>query len=505
MQTMTRRISYVAALLAVFYATVMLWVLRRFVVDDSYIPLRYVAHWLKGDGIVWNAGEQVEGYTSFLMIVLTAGLHLLGLDMLWAARLVQLLALTGLCWITLRSIRCWCTPPLRTLLQSVALVLLLTSLPILFWAMSGLETILFTALAIAAILCTLACLEGPHPHPFLTGTLFALATLARPEGMLFAAFGFVALLLQKRYFLRALLPFALVVGTHLLWRHSYYGDWLPNTYYAKLTGPLTGQRLMAGVHYVLPLFFSPPFLGLYAPALFLAALRDKTRLTGNLLLLSLLASYLAYVIYAGGDWMPMQRFLVPAIGLLVLMLVRGLLACEARIAAVPKIACLPLLVLLLGGMQVLRFYENPYPKYPLYLTAVAHYMAQHFPPGALVAINMAGIIPAETMELRYLDMLGLNDRTIARRALPSDAPMHGPGHEKGDGAYVLARQPDYIVWGDAISEGNTAEYPHYISEQEMQALPEFARHYRLKRAWIPLSHPDLATDGVPFLYYERVD
>ncbi|HMV68399.1 MAG TPA: hypothetical protein PKA64_16240, partial [Myxococcota bacterium] len=28
-------------------------------------------------------------------------------------------------------------------------------------------------------------------------------------------------------------PFGAIVGAHFLWRHAYYGEWLPNTYYAK--------------------------------------------------------------------------------------------------------------------------------------------------------------------------------------------------------------------------------------------------------------------------------
>ena len=30
--------------------------------------------------------------------------------------------------------------------------------------------------------------------------------------------------------------FWIVVGSHLLWRKAYYGEWLPNTYYAKVGG-----------------------------------------------------------------------------------------------------------------------------------------------------------------------------------------------------------------------------------------------------------------------------
>jgi hypothetical protein len=29
-----------------------------------------------------------------------------------------------------------------------------------------------------------------------------------------------------------------IIGVHMLWRHSFYGYWLPNTYYAKVGGPL---------------------------------------------------------------------------------------------------------------------------------------------------------------------------------------------------------------------------------------------------------------------------
>ena len=33
------------------------------------------------------------------------------------------------------------------------------------------------------------------------------------------------------------LPFIVLVGAHYLWRYSYYGDWLPNTWYAKYVRP----------------------------------------------------------------------------------------------------------------------------------------------------------------------------------------------------------------------------------------------------------------------------
>ena len=39
----------------------------------------------------------------------------------------------------------------------------------------------------------------------------------------------------KRAVVRALVMLV-VVGTHFLWRHATYGEWFPNTFYAKVPG-----------------------------------------------------------------------------------------------------------------------------------------------------------------------------------------------------------------------------------------------------------------------------
>ena len=37
----------------------------EFTQDDAYISYRYVANYLGGDGLVYNIGERVEGFTNF--------------------------------------------------------------------------------------------------------------------------------------------------------------------------------------------------------------------------------------------------------------------------------------------------------------------------------------------------------------------------------------------------------------------------------------------------------
>jgi hypothetical protein len=46
----------------------------RFYNDDAYISLHYVQNLLAGNGLTWNPGERVEGYSNFLFIIIVAAL-----------------------------------------------------------------------------------------------------------------------------------------------------------------------------------------------------------------------------------------------------------------------------------------------------------------------------------------------------------------------------------------------------------------------------------------------
>ncbi|HEX2896951.1 MAG TPA: hypothetical protein VHP63_02755, partial [candidate division Zixibacteria bacterium] len=37
----------------------------HFLQDDAYITYRYAANFLNGDGLVYNIGERIEGFTNF--------------------------------------------------------------------------------------------------------------------------------------------------------------------------------------------------------------------------------------------------------------------------------------------------------------------------------------------------------------------------------------------------------------------------------------------------------
>lgn len=70
-------------------------------------------------------------------------------------------------------------------------------------------------------------------------------------------------------------------------------------------------------------------------------------------------------------------------------------------------------------------------------------------PGDLVATPVAGAIPYAS-GLPSIDMLGLNDRVIARRRVKLGGAEKD--HEKYDAAYVLSRNPAWIYIGPFEAE-----------------------------------------------------
>ena len=91
----------------------------------------------------------------------------------------------------------------------------------------------------------------------------------------------------------------------------------------------------------------------------------------------------------------------------------------------------------------------------------------------LVAVTAAGCIPYFS-GLPSLDMLGLNDHYLATHR-PEDTGGSYIGHEVGDGAYVLGRQPDLVIFCGIGGQ----ERPCYRSGLEMYRDPAFHARYRV--------------------------
>lgn len=236
------------------------WDLFYFLTDDAFIAFRYVANAHEGRGLVWNPAPflPVEGYTSFLWVTLLRAVWwLMGIEPPDSANWISLAFGAASLWLAYRFVMRMRLPAGferdRLALVAVVLVGALSNRTFLAWLSSGLETALFNFLLIWFVYEALApAQQRAAPGWVLRLSASAgLAALARPDGML-AVTCAVAILLTDaaiRAHPRRLLlacPLA-VVPAHLFWRRWFYGEWLPNTYYAKYTGvwPESGIRYAA--------------------------------------------------------------------------------------------------------------------------------------------------------------------------------------------------------------------------------------------------------------------
>ncbi len=285
------------------------WV-YRFQCDDAYISFRYARNLAHGAGLVFNpGGERVEGYTNFLWVLVLAAAARLGIPPERAANPLSLLATIALwaltAWFAVRR------DGKVTWLVLLPLFLLAGTRSVAVWSTSGLETRWFEVFLLAAVLRLVVEVErmlaGDPTPAAAAGPLFALASLTRPDGLIasLSAMGAAAVLLAnrgrlaRRWSLRTILPFVALVGGQYLFRRAYYGDWLPNTYYAKIDGRLwwsAGRAYLVafGLEYAIWLWFPLVVLGVVQNV-------RRGRLAIPLLFASATIPHAIYVAAIGGD------------------------------------------------------------------------------------------------------------------------------------------------------------------------------------------------------------
>ena len=332
-----RKFAWIAALSAPWLALLAyLAYISRFFVDDAFISFRYARNLLEGHGLAWNPGERVEGYSNFLWILELAAIWAVtGVPPENAARWLSvaytIATLGAMAWWA------WSLPGLRErgLVWWMALALLCGSATFALWTSAGgLETRQFTFFVLLAVVA-LTAHRGSRRGLAVASLSLALASLTRPEGPLIAACCFAWWAVQEaasdgkeplggggvgawalgvirrmdwRGALWLALPFALIVGAHFLWRFSYYGEWLPNTYYAKFVRPwwdvglryLGAAGLETGLYLLLPLTAWAAW----------ARWRERHDLAYGLPLL-IIAPHAAYLARVGGDifqWRPMDFY-----------------------------------------------------------------------------------------------------------------------------------------------------------------------------------------------------
>ena len=289
-----------------------------FLDDDAMISMRYASNLADGHGLVWNVGERVEGYSNFLWTCIMAAVHWIGVGP-EAASAVILFANIALTCALLIVLDLLCAnlsvPPLLT---AATLILGALARAVLVWSLSGLETVALAALC-TWVLARLARAPQGH-HDICTYIALALLPLVRADAVVLAVLIAAASFAMHRDLRKtaklaatAILPFVI----HVVVRHQYYGEWLPNTAYLKVGG--WEDRVRQGMLYDWR-FFSHH--GAAAVLMAVAVVRaQKRRFVAPLA--GFVAAYSVYVCYLGGDAFSDARFFVPIIAVMFAVAMAG--------------------------------------------------------------------------------------------------------------------------------------------------------------------------------------
>ena len=468
-------------------------------VDDAYIALRFAHNAASGLGFVWNAGgPRVNGFTSLLYTFILVVVERAGGSSLAAAPLIGVFGAVisiGLAFLLLRHLN-----PDGAVENLTGAVLVGLSPHLWYWSKAGLETTFFAALLMASALAYIRQWLGDVP-PWGAGLLFALCAVTRPEGVLLFAATLVFDVVVRRRDGRTLLGslqllagFSAVFIPIFIWAWSYFGEPLPNTYYAK-TGALWLQ-LRGGWDYLarsVPDVLARSSLPVLLVFLFARRLRLQTLYVLYLVLVGLLV-----ILFEGGDSFPLARFLVPCLPLMFILGTLGLAELTRRIGRTGRAALLAVLFLaavigfvprnalaVLPKGQLLpqaneskfEYMEDPLPGF----IVMGKALRAHAAPGQSIATVPIGAI-GYFSGLRVIDMAGLTDPYMAHEPLdPKYAASWNPGHDKGDGLYILGQRPDFIQLVDRLTSqplpGVDQVGQQFKSVVEIWAAPEFHELY----------------------------
>ena len=443
---------------------------NRFIQDDAFISFRYARNLANGAGLTWNAGERVEGYTNFLWVLLMAVPIKLGLDPVAAAygmglacfaltlaltyqlaRLVLVSRWAALVTIWLLGLNhtfsAYATGGLETQLQACALVataylavrarsaagrgLIACLLGVSLCASVALLTRLDSAVALAPLYGVL--LYGVLRSSAPTGNPVTAA--ARGDSVRAAVASLVALCG----------PALVLVGGWLLWKLSYYGGILPNTYYAKATSP----SLTQGAAYVYR------FVTFYwlAPVILLGLVRVKKFVLAGIvpgLLAVTAALWVAYIVAVGGDFMEFRFFvpILPFVLIVAVWLIHGLQEGHVRLALGATLAIAGVLAASgykgYGGVESIAQLQGHLTNANENWIGAGRALGDLFDEseGVVIATTAAGAIPYYST-LETVDMLGLNDPWVARQGATAGSRA---GHQKlAPYAYLLERKVNLVI------------------------------------------------------------
>ncbi len=461
---------------------------RHFVLfDDAMISMRYADNLAHGNGLVWNIGEKVEGFTNPLMVfIMSVAIVIFGNN--YSMLFIQLLGLACLAtniFLAHKIIsRLLHSDEQKDFLKFIGLLLVMVWYPVMYWSVFGMETGYLTTLLLYIFYLSIYK-DTQNKISIVVPILLSLVYLSRPEGILFIGIFLLFRLIQRWPIKKNMLPVVVegliaavpIVG-YQIFRVMYYGQRYPNTYILKVTGMSIDDRLKNGFGFYQPFIDRVEiFIGAVVIFFFIYAWKSgipvkekvKNIFVGSYRYVTmsvlLFMTYSAYQIWVGGDpWPPFWRMTVPYTVLFFLAFV--VVLDELRKLFTIKADMFKALVsiIVFGFLMFIPYdYHFDFMRLEPYQTRnnaeninIALAIKEVTDSKATVASFWAGTIPYLSERMSF-DPLGKTDAYIATLspdvsgavANPNRGLYSMPGHNKYDLNYTFVeKKPDVIIYMD---------------------------------------------------------
>lgn len=423
------------------------------IAEDAFISFRYAENAAHGEGLVYNPGERVEGYTNFLWVIVIYFFSLMHFPIPITAQITSVF----FAFLTILIFFKFLLQMTKNSWTTIAGISLLALNPCFArWSMSGMEVTMYSFF----IVLTLYLYFSPFSYQRqLWSVSAAAATLTRPEGIILFLFLFIIYFfnfssIKKRYIVKIFLLFAIPILIHLTFRWFYYGALLPNTFQAKIVG--ISNLPQKGIDYLINFLLFQGYFLFIIPYffLFLPLRKSKPFLISCILTII----YSITVVFEGGDFYDYFRFLTPYIPLWIISLSLMLdwltnFSKERSFYYIKIISFGTFILIILLSIDIFskafpwrneqarKFLAGAELNYSR--KKVGMWLRQNCPPNLKIATNCAGIIPYYS-GLHSLDTLGITNSEVAH------APVYFGfnslrGHEKFKPGIIFEHNPDLVI------------------------------------------------------------
>jgi hypothetical protein len=492
-------------------------------VDDAYIFLRIAENSVNGHGFVWNITEYpLEGYTSFLYFIINI------LAVKFFSHPVLFLQIFGVTssfvTIVLIYLLYNAINPLLKTENLVTSILVAISPCFIYWSTAGMETS-FYMMALVFTVFIYIKKNTSLINNIMVGGLFAILYLIRPECIVFFIyalfFSAYQLFIEKNksillLLLCIVLGFELIFTPYFIWHLKYFDALFPNSYYAKVGGGI--YQLKGGLSYLFihgkKLFSKGWYILIPIMALFIFEKKNYKQL----FLLGLAVISIFITVIDGGDHFDNARFLIPVLPFLLIPFPTSIKKLYSffknKVNYTLFCFLIPLMVLALNIKNPMYSEFIFKPRRPMVVDnnnltegynwqigfiKMGKTLNRISKPGETIAVMPVGAI-GYFSHINILDMAGILNSDIAKEPFVEKYIKNWrPGHNKGDGNYILAHKPNYIQLVDYLTTTpQSVPGPHglfFKSVVEIWNSPEFHSEYEFD--------PLKISDGIYYNLYRR--